>query len=101
MGCVTFRKFMPLIISSWNVNLSNAIVSASTFKEVRFDHCKMIGVRFDEIDPLFLDMQFKSCNLDYSSFYNLNVSKTVFDSCSLISVDFTDAFLTEASFLDC
>lgn len=84
-----------------NCNFSNTIVKTMSFKEVLFDNCKMIGVKFTECDPFLLQLKFNSCQLDYSSFYQLNIPTTNFINCSLKEVDFTEANMQQVIFESC
>jgi uncharacterized protein YjbI with pentapeptide repeats len=84
-----------------NCNFSNAIVKATAFKDVFFDHCKMIGVKFNECDSFLLQLRFNSCQLDFSSFYQLKMTKTVFVNCSLVDVDFSETNLEQSVFDSC
>lgn len=79
-------------------NFSNAIVANTAFKNVDFINCKMIGVKFNECDAFLLQFVFKECHLNFSSFYQLKIPKTVFNSCNLEEVDFTESNLQNADF---
>ena len=79
-------------------NLSNVIVTNTSFKEIQFTICKMIGVKFNECNPLLLQMSFTICNLSYSSFYQLKIPNSVFNECKLEEVDFTETNLTGSWF---
>ena len=67
----------------------------TSFQEVEFTDCKLIGLRFDYCNEFLLAMNFKSCQLNLSSFYQLNLKNSSFESCSLKEVDFTEANLSE------
>ena len=82
-------------------NFSNAIVTHTAFKDVNFINCKMIGVKFNECDAFLLQFSFKECQLNFSSFYQLKIPKTVFNSCNLEEVDFTESMLQNAVFENC
>ena len=84
-----------------NCNFSNAIVKATAFKDVVFDHCKMIGVKYNECDSFLLQLKFISCQLDFSSFYQLKIPNTVFIDCNLEEVDFSEANLQQSEFDSC
>ena len=82
-------------------NFSNAIVKDSAFKDVNFINCKMIGVKFNEVNPFLLQMSFKDCQLNFSSFYQLKIPNTKFTKCNLEEVDFTETNLTNSLFDKC
>lgn len=82
-------------------NLSNIQVEHTSFKEVFFDSCKLIGIQFELCNPFLLKLGFERSLLDYSSFYQLTLTKTNFKGCSLIEVDFSQAILTQSIFDHC
>lgn len=82
-------------------NLGNARLLNSTLNDVRFRECKMPGLGFETTSPYLFTVEFTGCQLDYSSFFQRKLKKTLFDNCSLKQVDFTDTDLTEAVFRQC
>lgn len=84
-----------------NCDLSMAKVNNTAFKEVLFDGCKLLGIRFDSCNSFLLSLEFRSCHLNLASFYKLKLKGTVFRSCSLQEVDFMEADLSNAVFDDC
>jgi uncharacterized protein YjbI with pentapeptide repeats len=79
-------------------NLSNAIVEGVGFKDVSFLDCKLLGVRFDTVNPFLLKMEFEKCNLSMSVFAGMKMIKTGFVDCDLSSTDFVEANLEGAIF---
>ena len=79
-------------------DFSNAKISQTAFRDVAFNNCKMIGLNFDEAHSFNISFRFDTCVLDHSSFYQLDIRKTVFKNCSLREVDFTEANLVSAVF---
>jgi uncharacterized protein YjbI with pentapeptide repeats len=77
------------------------VIKDTAFKEVFFSGCKLVGLKFHEVDPFLLQVKFKNCQLSFSSFQGVKLSGTRFDSCQLEEVDFADAELTGAIFSDC
>lgn len=71
------------------------------WQQVQFTDCLMMGLMWDECNPLALSVSFSGCNLSYCSFHRLKLKKTVFRSCVLQEADFTEADLTEAVLDDC
>ena len=82
-------------------NLSMAKIAQTAFKTVYFIGCKMLGLYFEHCNPFMLAVSFDTCTLNLSSFYKLNLKKTVFKDCSLQEVDFSEADLTSAVFNNC
>ncbi len=82
-------------------NLSNANLANTIFKEVCFEHCKMMGLKFEECNDFFMNFDFHDCTLDLSSFYGLTLKGQKFQDCKLLQVDFTEADLTASNFDNC
>lgn len=79
-------------------DLSLTEVKETIFQNVAFKDCKMSGILFDSCNPFALEMHFRGCKLDHSSFYALKLDKTDFLYCSLKGVDFSSAQIKEAIF---
>lgn len=75
------------------VNLANA-----SFREVKFQDCKLLGLHFDQCNPFLFDVSFSHCNLNLASFYRLKMKKARFDSCNLRECDFSECDLSSAIF---
>ena len=84
-----------------NCNFSMAEIRDTAFRNVHFNQCKLIGIRFDLCKQFLLSFHFQSCELSYSSFFNLNLKDVVFRKCKLVEADFTEANLNKASFEGC
>lgn len=82
-------------------DLSLARVRHTSFRDVRFKDCKMLGVRLDECKTFLLDITFEDCQLNMSSFFGLPLKGSAFHRCSLVECEFVEADLTEAVFDDC
>lgn len=82
-------------------NLSNAVLRDTSFQEVHFQHCKMLGLKLNACSNFLLSFNFDNCVLDFSSFYQINLSTSQFNACSLKEVDFTQANLSGISLADC
>lgn len=82
-------------------NFSNARLKDSSFKDTLFVSSKLIGVKFYEVDPFLLRMNFRDCQLDYASFYRLQMPNFQFVDCSIREVDFTQADAKQAYFDNC
>ncbi len=79
-------------------NLTNANVTGTTFNEVQFTNCKIIGVRFDVANEFIFSVQFESCNLHLCSFYKRNLQGSKFNSCDLTEADFAESDCTSTVF---
>nr|WP_298995343.1 pentapeptide repeat-containing protein [uncultured Allomuricauda sp.] len=82
-------------------DLTNANIKHTTFKECSFSDSKLIGLRFEDCDTLFLSMGFTNCNLGFASFFELSLPKTFFGECSFEQTDFTETNLTASTFHNC
>lgn len=82
-------------------DLSNAKVRATSFRDVVFDQCKLMGLHLEDANPLLFSATFRHTQLDFSSFYQRKMPQTLFSHCSLKEVDFTEADLTQAIFEAC
>jgi uncharacterized protein YjbI with pentapeptide repeats len=82
-------------------DLSLAKFVGTAFRDVVFQDCKMLGLRWDRCNLLGLSVAFDRCALDHNSFYALKLKNTRFNGCSLREVDFVEADLTGASFAGC
>lgn len=79
-------------------DLSRIELIDCSFKQVWFKGSKLMGLRFDQCNSLLLEMNFHSCILDYSSFYQLKLNETSFVNCSCENCDFTEADMQSADF---
>lgn len=79
-------------------DLSNVKLMDTSFRNVKFISCKMLGVQFIDCREFLLQMSFKQCSLNYSTFHGLKIPKTPFIQCECIEVDFENATLTGSDF---
>lgn len=82
-------------------DLSNSKTVNTSFREVKFINCKLLGVHFDECNPFLIGFSFQNCILNFSSFYKLKLKGIVFDTCKLEEVDFSGADLALGIFKEC
>jgi len=82
-------------------DLSSANITNTTFKEVVFSNCKMMGLHFQKCSSLFFSATFTSCVLDFSSFVGRSLEPLQFSKCSLKGVNFADASMMKVIFDDC
>jgi len=85
----------------YECNFTLASLKQSAFKDVIFEKCKMLGLKFNELNPFLLQMHFKECHLQETSFYQLNLKSSTFKSCKLQGADFTESNLEGSLLQDC
>jgi len=83
-----------------NSDLSNMDLTNSQFSEVSFEDCKLIGIKWKDLQKGFLSTSFvfKDSILDFSSFNFLEIENLKMINCSAQEVDFANATLQEADF---
>lgn len=84
-----------------NCNLSSAQIINSTFQECNFIDCKLLGLHFENCNPFGFSVYFINCQLAHSSFYQVKMAKTKFETCNLEEVDFTETILKDSYFDNC
>lgn len=82
-------------------DLSIAKIHNTAFRGIAFKHCKLLGLHFENANSLLFEVQFDTCQLNLSSFYQRSLKNTLFKGCSLHEVDFTEADLSNACFDNC
>lgn len=82
-------------------NLSMAKMLNTALRDVAFDNCKLMGLRFESCNGFLFDARFDQCQLNLSSFYKMKLKNMKFTGCSLREVDFTEADLSAATFDRC
>lgn len=92
VGCI----FIDCVFE--DCDLSNLKLTHTSFRQVQFNGCKMIGLRFDECNPSLLSFNFKECNLSHSVLVGLKLKGTQMIHSIAEGVDFTDSDLTSAVF---
>ena len=90
------NDFMECIFS--NCNLSMALLKNTGLKNCAFLQCKLMGIDFSACNDFLFTVSFKGCQMDYSSFFQKKMKKTIFADCSLKEVDFVEADLSQAVF---
>ena len=84
-----------------NCNMSLVKCDKTALRNVRFVDCKMLGWRFDLCHEFGLSFRFEGCQLNHSSFYQLDIRNTKFIRTQLREVDFTNCNLSGALFDEC
>lgn len=82
-------------------NLSLIKIKQVICRNVTFIDTKMLGIRFDEMNPFGLQIEFKNVVLDHAVFHNVKMPKTNFSHCSLKEVDFSLADFSGSLFEHC
>jgi uncharacterized protein YjbI with pentapeptide repeats len=82
-------------------NLSMTSLAGTDLKTVRFKNCKLLGIQFHACNDFLFQVNFQDCALDYASFANKKMPKTVFNSCSMKEVTFVGTDLTGSNFENC
>jgi len=82
-------------------NLSLCTLKNTSFRNVVFHNCKLLGVVWENCNPFLLNFRFDHCIMDMGSFYGMKLKKIKFSTCSMMETDFTETELTSAVFDDC
>lgn len=82
-------------------DLSLAKVDNSTFQEVTFEKCNLLGIHFDACKSFLFATHFIECRLNLCSFYQMNLRNSTFKNCSLQECDFVEANLSGISLDGC
>jgi len=82
-------------------NLSLTKLINTAFRDIKFNACKILGLHFENCNEFGLSFLFDSCLLNNSSFFEINIKKTIFKNSQLQELDFTGCNLTGSSFLNC
>jgi fluoroquinolone resistance protein len=96
-----FSNYTFLECTFEHCDLSSVQVKNTALKDVTFLHCKLLGINFSEANPFLLSLHFEYSMLNYASFYWLNLKKIQIKKCLLEEVDFAEANLTGAKFIEC
>ena len=96
---ITQSDFIDCLFNDCNFSMTK--LAHSGLKNCDFVNCKMVGVDFSVCNDFLFSVNFKNCQLDYSTFFQKKMKKTQFIDCSLKEVDFSEVELTEAVFVSC
>ena len=77
-------------------NLSNARLKGASFREVKFVDCKLLGLHWEDCNPIGLEWNAEGCALTYSSFARVRLRKLKLVNCDLREADLSGADLTDA-----
>lgn len=82
-------------------DMSLVKVNNTAFNNAQFINCKLLGIDFSRCKDFLLSFNFDTCTLDFASFYQKKIKKTIFKDCSIKEVDFNETDLTESRFVEC
>jgi fluoroquinolone resistance protein len=82
-------------------NLSQIRNPDLSLNDVAFKSCKLLGLAFQDCNPLLFSVSFDGCKMDFSRFMKMKLAGTVFAGCSLKEADFIQADLSGAAFRNC
>ncbi|MCB9252666.1 MAG: pentapeptide repeat-containing protein [Flavobacteriales bacterium] len=82
-------------------NLSLCILKKTVLRDLTFKNCKMLGLHFDDCNQFGLSFRFDSCILNMSSFFQCQLSKTVFKNTQFVEADLEECNLSECIFENC
>lgn len=98
-GSLSNKEFIDCVFD--NCNLSNIRLKNTDLKNVRFINCKLIGIDFGSCSKFLFSVNFSKCQLNYSSFVNMDIKRTIFSECIIKEANFAESNLTEVAFLNC
>lgn len=79
-----------------NCDLSLPDVDYSSFQRSKFEQCKLIGLNWAKVGRIEW-IEFHSCNLNYATFTELDLTKAVITDCLAKEATFAETNLTEAN----
>lgn len=79
-------------------DLTMAKVAECSFRDVRFEHTKLMGVDWSAARDLLFDVSFEGCVLSYGVFAGRKMRKVQVIDCVAHEADFSGADLSESSF---
>lgn len=82
-------------------NLSSAKVIGTAFRNTTFNNCKLMGINFESCNPLLFDINCEGSQINFCTFYQMSLKKSIFKSCTMHEVDFTETNLSESAFPNC
>ena len=84
-----------------NCDLSGAKLLKTAIQECEFIDCKMLGLAFEACAPILFQITCTRCTLNFSSFYQVDLTNSGFNTCKLLEADFTEADLSDISLSGC
>ncbi len=74
-------------------NISMTQVLETSFRDVVFRNCKLMGITFGNCSNFLFSVDFEKCVLNLSSFHRLKMRKTKMSECSLQETSFAETDL--------
>ena len=68
-----------------NCNFETPFVSHTSFKEVTFQECTILGLQFEYCNDFLFEVSFDSCMLQVCSFFKMNLKNSKFKDSKIIS----------------
>ncbi len=81
-------------------NLSLANLSQTALRSVKFKDCKLLGLQFDQCNPIGIAFTFTGCNLNNTSFFKVKAIGTKFQKCQMHEADFSQSDIRKSTFED-
>lgn len=82
-------------------NLSMIKTYDTVFSQVRFTHCKMLGIRFEDCHAVGASYELDHCQLDYASFYQQHLKGMTIRGCQFKEADFSECDASHTVFETC
>jgi uncharacterized protein YjbI with pentapeptide repeats len=76
-------------------------VANTSLQNILFTNCKIVGVLFNNCNDFLFEVKFTNCCVDFSTFNDKKMLKTVFTNCSLKEVNFSETNLSSSIFDNC
>ena len=73
----------------------------TSFQSVKFERCKIMGLKFSDCSQLLLEMKFSDSKVEYCGFQNLKTQNLDFNACSLLDADFYNANIKGVRIIEC
>lgn len=96
-----FTEFKFIDCEFLDCNWSLAMLHGTVLRNVKFKGCKMLGLQLETCNDFGLAFSFENCQLSHSTFFQMNIKKTIFRNCQLREIDFSESNLTSVVFDNC
>ena len=93
------KVFVDCIFRACDMSLAQ--LGRTSFRAVRFERCKLLGLRFDGCHAFLLSFSFEGCILDLASFQGLRLKGTNFNRSRMRETDLSNSDFTNSSFAGC
>jgi fluoroquinolone resistance protein len=101
LSAASLRGFQFIDCQFTDCNLSNATITKCSWQEVYFTDCKLLGLAWNSVNPFNLALHFQNSQLDHGNFFQLNLRRSSFKNCRLLSCDFSEVDLRTRPLTDC